>query len=75
MKDALIVVRVPKELKKSLSEHGVEVSRVVRKALEEEVKKRKLEELKGIAGDLGDFFSRMPDEEIVKTIKELRKSR
>lgn len=72
-KDTAIVVRVPRELKESLSHYGVEVSEVVRKALQEEIRRRKLEELKGAASRLADFLAKIPDEEIIKSIKETRK--
>jgi len=75
MKDVMITVRIPGELKESLIKYGVEVSRVVRRALEEEVKRRRLEELKRIASELGDLFSKIPDEEIVRIVKESRKYR
>ena len=51
------------------------MSKVVWRALEEEVKRRRLEELKRIAGELGDLFSKIPDEEIVRIVKESRKYR
>ena len=75
MKDAVIVVGVPKELKESLSRYGVEISKVVRKALEDEVKRRRVEELKRVAGELGSFFAKISDEEIVKTVRESREPR
>jgi len=75
MKDVSVTVRIPKELKEDLSRHGVEVSRVVRRALEEEVRKRELEELKKIAGELGRFFAKIPEERIVKSIREDRRAR
>lgn len=74
-KDTAIVVRVPKELKESLNHYKVEVSEVVRKALMEEIRRRRLEELREVASRLADFFARIPDEEIVKSIKETRESR
>ncbi len=75
MKSVTITVRISKRLKESLDRYGVEVSKVVREALEKEVKRRKLEDLKRVAGELGVFFSKIPDEKIVKSIKETRRSR
>jgi len=75
MKDATVTVRVSRKLKEELAKYGVNVSEVLRRALEEEVKKRKREELKGIASDLEEFFSKIPDEEIVKSIREMREKR
>jgi len=75
MKNATITVRVPKEFKESLSRHGVEVSKVVREALKEEIRRRELEDLRGVAGELGELFAKIPEEEIVKSIRETRRSR
>jgi len=75
MKDTTITVRVPRKLKEELAKYGVNVSEILRRALEEEVRKRKREELKAAAAELGEFFSRIPDEEIVKSIRETREGR
>ena len=53
MKDATITVRVPRKLKEELARYGVNVSKVIRRSLEEEVRKRKREELKAIAAEPG----------------------
>jgi len=71
----VITVRVPKKLRDSLSRHGVEVSKVVRKALEDEIKRKERKELERIAGDLGELFSKVPDEEIVRSIRHARRAR
>lgn len=68
-------VRVPRRLKEELGRYGVEVSEVVRGALEEEVRRRRLEELGKIAGELGELFAKVPEEDIVKGIRETRRSR
>ena len=75
MKDTTITVRVPRKLKEELAKYGVNVSEILRRALEEEVRKRRHEELKAAAAELGEFFSRIPDEEIVKSIRETREGR
>ena len=74
-KDVTVVVRVSREVKEDIRRYGIEVSKVVRKALEEEIKRRKLEELKNAAGRLGDLLAKISDEEIVKSIRETRKLR
>ncbi len=43
--DATLSVRISSELKKAVKELGIEPSRTVRRALEEEVKRRKAEQL------------------------------
>jgi len=72
---SVITVRVPKKLRDSLGRHRVEVSKVVRKALEDEVRRIELKELERVAGDLGELFSKVPDEEIVESIRHARRSR
>ena len=67
-----ITVRVPKELKEDLNRYGIEVSKVARKALEDEVDRRRKEELRDMAKELGEFFERIPRERIVESIREDR---
>ena len=71
---ATISVRIPKELKEEIKKYGINISHVVRKALEEELRKKKIEEAKEAAKRLGEFFSKIPEEDIVKCIKISRKS-
>ncbi len=70
-----ISVRIPKELKEKIDRYGVRISEVVRKALEEEVRRRELEEAAKAAEELGELFSRVPDDEIVRSVREYRRSR
>lgn len=65
-------MRVPTELKDDLKRYGIEVSEVTRKALEEEVRRREREELKGMAEELGEFLEKIPRERIVEGIREDR---
>ncbi len=75
MSSTTISVRIPKELKEKIDKHGIRVSQVVRKALEEEVKRRELEEAAKAAEELGEMFSKIPEQEIVRLVKEYRRSR
>jgi post-segregation antitoxin (ccd killing protein) len=69
-----ISVRIPKELKEKIKKYGINISHVVRKALEEELRKKKIEEAREAAKRLGEFFSKIPEEDIVKGINISRKS-
>jgi post-segregation antitoxin (ccd killing protein) len=71
---AIVSVRIPKELKDEIKKYGINISHVVRKALEEELRKKKIEEAKEAAKRLGEFFSKISEEDIVKCIKKSRKS-
>lgn len=68
----VITVRVPNELKEDLTRFGVEVSKVTRRALEEEVTRKRREELREAAEELGAFLERIPRERIVGSIREDR---
>jgi post-segregation antitoxin (ccd killing protein) len=75
VKNVTISVRIPKEVKEELVKYKVEISKIVRKAIKEELKRRKLIELREVANELGEFFSKLSDEEIVKSVRESRESR
>ena len=69
---ATISVRVPRELKEELARYGVEVSEVTRRALQEEVERRRREELGEMARDLGEFLEKIPGGRIVEGVREDR---
>jgi len=73
--NTVITVRVPSEIKEKLRKYGVRVSDVVRKSLEEEIEKKRFEEAKRAADRLGEFFSKISEEEIIKSVKEARRLR
>ena len=75
MSSVTISVRIPKELKEKIDKHRIKVSDVVRKALEDEVKRRELEEAAEAAEELSKLFSNIPEQKIVRLIKEYRRSR
>ncbi|RLG46339.1 MAG: hypothetical protein DRO00_03705 [Thermoproteota archaeon] len=75
MSSVTISVRIPKELKEKIDKHGIKVSDVVRRALEDEVKRRELEEAAKAAEELSKLFSKIPEQEIIRLIKEYRGSR
>jgi antitoxin CcdA len=71
----VISIRVPNETKQDIDKYGIEVSTVARKAIEEEIRRRKLEEATEAAEELGDYFSKIPEEQVLKWIKEDRRTR
>ncbi len=75
MKDTTITVRVSKELKEDLRRYGVNLSEAVRESLKEEVRRRRLEDLKKVAGELGELLAEIPEEKIVESVRETRRSR
>jgi len=71
----VITVRVPKDLKEKIAKYNIPVSEVTRKALEEEIEKKRLEEARKAADNLGELFAKIPEEEIVKGVRETRRLR
>jgi len=72
---AIVIVRVDEELKKKAKAYNVNISEVVRSALREEVQKREREKLIAYLEQAKRALSKIPDEEIVKAIRETRDSR
>ena len=68
----VISVRVPKWLKDECKKLGINVSDIMRRALEEEVRRRKEKLLKKAAGMVGEVLSKLSPKEIVELIKEDR---
>jgi antitoxin CcdA len=70
-----VSVKVPAELKESMDAYGVETSKVLRKALEDEVTRRKVEELKKEGAKMKGLFAKIPIEDVVKSIRDDRDHR
>jgi post-segregation antitoxin (ccd killing protein) len=70
-----IVVRVDEELKKKAKAYNVNISEVVRSALRDEVQKREKRELISALEAARKALAKVPDEEIVKVIREDRDGR
>lgn len=70
-----VSTKVRKELKEEAERLGVKISEFLRRALEEEVQKRKLEELEKKLNEMGDVLDRIHVGRIVRSIREDRESR
>ena len=70
-----VVVRVDSELKRKAKAYDVNISEVVRSALREEVQKREKQELIASLERARIALSRVPDEEIIRTVRETRDNR
>ncbi|ADI31633.1 hypothetical protein [Staphylothermus hellenicus] len=75
MTSVTVSARIPRRLKEKLDRYGIKISEVIRRALEEEVKRRELEEARKASRDLGDLFSAISEKEIVEAIREDRLKR
>jgi len=67
-----VSAKVPEELKKKLHELNVNTSQLVRKALEEEIKRKKEEKLKTQASKASRLLKKIPSAEITRVIRETR---
>lgn len=70
-----VSAKVPKRLKELLDRYNVKPGSIIRRALEEEVKRLVLEELEELSRALSEELSQIPDEEVVDLIREDREGR
>ena len=70
-----VSTKIPKQLKEKIQKFKIKPSKILRKALEDEVKKREVEELKEEIKKLKPALDRVSMEDIVKSIREDRESR
>jgi polyhydroxyalkanoate synthesis regulator phasin len=70
-----ISAKIPRRLKELLDKYGIKPGPIIRRALEEEVKKRILAELEEKARRLSEKLSHISDEEIASLIRENREKR
>ena len=70
-----VSTKIPKQLKEKIRRLKIKPSKILRKALEDEVKKREVEELKEEIHRLKPVLEKVTTEDIVKSIREDRDSR
>ncbi|MEM1661004.1 MAG: hypothetical protein QXR17_07710 [Candidatus Bathyarchaeia archaeon] len=70
-----VSAKIPKRLKELLIKYGIKPGPIIRRAPEEEVKKRMLEELEKKSRELSKELSHVSDEEVVELIREDREGR
>jgi polyhydroxyalkanoate synthesis regulator phasin len=70
-----VSVKVPQELKEKIEKLGIKPSRILRKAIEDEVRRKEVEQIRGEITRLKPVLSKIPIEEVVKSIREDRESR
>ena len=76
MRSVRLSVRVPAALKEKLDTYGINVSEVVRRALEQEVQRREDEALKKMLGETSArLWGRVPAEDVVAAVRESRDQR
>jgi antitoxin CcdA len=70
-----VSTKIPKQLKEKMQSLKIKPSKILRKALEEEVKKREIEEIKEEINKLKPTLDKINMEDIVKSIREDRDNR
>lgn len=70
-----VSAKIPKRLKELMDKYGIKPGPIIRRALEEEVKKRLLVDLEEHLKDIAEEISGIPDEEIVGLIRGDRERR
>jgi len=71
----VVTVRVDKTLKKKIKKYRISVSKITREAIEEEIKKHERQELADAVSEMKTLLNKIPDDEIVKAIRESRDQR
>ncbi len=69
-----VSTKIPKQLKEKMQRFKIKPSQILRKALEDEVKKREIEELKEEIKKLKPVLDKTNMEDVVKSIREDRDS-
>jgi alkyl hydroperoxide reductase subunit AhpF len=70
-----VSAKIPKKLREKMQRLKIKPSKVLRKALEDEVKRREIEELKEEISRLKPTLDKISIEDIVKSVREDRDSR
>src|SRR4030065_1963912 len=69
-----VSTKIPKQLKEKMQRLKIKPSKILRKALEDEVKKREMEELKEEINKIKPVLDKVSIDEIVKSIREDREN-
>jgi len=70
-----VSTKIPKQLKEKMLRLKIKPSKILRQALEAEVKRREVEELKQEIAQLKPVLDKISADDIVKSIREDRDSR
>jgi antitoxin CcdA len=70
-----VSTKIPKQLKEKMRRLKIKPSKILRKALEDEVRKKELEELKKEIANLKPTLEKISTEDAVKSIREDRENR
>ena len=71
----MVSARISRELYEKARRYGIDISEVIRRALEEEVRRREDAELRRLLGEARRVLEGMPCEEVVGLVGEAREER
>lgn len=71
----VVSAKVPKEVKEELKKQNVNISKVVREALEKEIKKRRVEGLKRRYSEIKPILDKISAQEVTQLIRKDREQR
>lgn len=70
-----VSVKVSVELREKMKKYGIKPSDVLKKAIEESIKKEEIKRLKKEVDFIKQILDKIPEEDIVKSIREDREQR
>jgi post-segregation antitoxin (ccd killing protein) len=70
-----VSVKVSQTIKEKMKELGIKPSELLRKAIEEEIKRRQVQRIKKEIEDLKVTFDKIPIETVIRSIREDRERR
>ena len=68
----VVSAKIPKEYKKKIKEYNINVSRVIRKAIEEEIRRKEAEKIKKIVEKNKKLLKKLKINDVVAIIREDR---
>jgi len=70
-----VSVKIPRKLKEKLERYGIKPSKLLKKAIMEELKRREIQDLEKMRAELNDIIAKFSKEFIVRSIREDREKR
>ena len=70
-----VSAKVPAEVKQKMRKYGIKPSKLLRETLEQEIRKREIEEIKSEIQELGEALDRIDMAQVVSTIRADRETR
>lgn len=74
-KQAVVTAKIPSKLKERLNRLGLNVSGLIREALEVKVERLEKERLRNLAEEAGEILQKIPAEELIEAIRAGREAR